>query len=110
MSTQIPQFNCHLALGDLAHVEADCWNHVLREAASGNYINEGCLAAVLQPDQSELHLLLKEKLLQPGDHLIDELLEHGRHRWRETMASGRQGWVVQLRRVGRRRPTVLVGS
>lgn len=30
LSANVPQLHGHVALGDLAHVEADGWDHVLR--------------------------------------------------------------------------------
>ncbi len=57
--TYVPELDGDGSLGDLAHVEADGWNHVLVEGPAGDHIDEGRLSSMLQPHQGQLHLLLQ---------------------------------------------------
>jgi hypothetical protein len=61
--TYVPELDGDGSLGDLAHVEADGWNHVLIEGPAGDHIHKGRLPSMLQPHQGQLHLLLQFKVV-----------------------------------------------
>ncbi len=59
--TYVPELDGDGSLGDLPHVEADGWNHVLVEGPASDHIDKGRLPSMLQPHQGQLHLLLQFK-------------------------------------------------
>ena len=90
LTSNVPELDRHISLRDLPHIEAHCWYHVLRSShqfplykvttsvyliklSRSYHVDEGRLACVLEPDQSQLHLLLPEERLEPVQHLVDHL-------------------------------------
>jgi len=75
LSSNVPQLDGDVPLGDLPHVESHCGDHVLVEAPGGDDVDKGGFPRVLQPHQGQLHLLLPEEGLEP----LQEPVDHGQH-------------------------------
>ncbi len=61
LAAQIPELYGDSPPCDLTHVEPHCGNHVFVERAGCYDVHQRCFASILQTDQGELHLFLKEE-------------------------------------------------
>lgn len=72
LTADIPQLDGHVALGDLAHVEANSGYHVLGELTRGYDIDKRGLSGELQADERQLHFLLPKETLEPVQNLLNK--------------------------------------
>jgi len=75
LAADVPQFDGHVAFGDLTHVESDRWNHVLAKLARGDDVDECRLAGILEADQGEFHFLFPKEAFKP----VEDAGKEGKH-------------------------------